>query len=55
MAKKILKSKIMRDRYSKGLCMSCGEERHSFLFPCEPMLEDRRDEKNEEEEKQEEE
>jgi len=35
--------KLMRERYAQGLCMDCGEERHSFLFPCEPMLKARRE------------
>ena len=35
---------LIRERYDQGLCTHCGEERHSFLFPCEPMLESRRNE-----------
>lgn len=38
------KAKIMLARYEAGLCMECGEERHSFLDPCEPILESRRKE-----------
>ena len=47
------KAEIQRNRYELGLCMSCGEERHSFLFPCEPMLQDRREESVESEESEE--
>ncbi len=44
---------LQRSRYESSLCMSCGEERHSWLFPCDPMLKARREETSEEDEKEE--
>ena len=41
---------LQLSRYEQGLCMACGQERHSFLDACEPMLESRRNEVTEDEE-----